>query len=206
MARIIKRFYPVSDFPIDGEPTRLRIARLTIDQFREFDTLFSKYSRRGQRRVEKLRAGVDETLEDQLHEQSAQDDVEAAAFIAQVIGDYVTAEAGQIFEEVDGQQVPVTTGADLLRLFGAQQHFVSKLLALIWGENKLAEKEKNAYRLALVSGNSSRANVANSPTADGPRPEPTVAPAAPADSTASEVVPATSTPTEDASSSTPDPS
>ena len=206
MARIIKRFYPVI-FPVDGEDTALRIMRLSGDQYRAFENDFFRYGRHSSRRVEKLKKTDDEQVAEQIFDEASRENEEAFAFYADAIGRYVTAEAGQIYDEdVDGKQVSVTEGADLLRLYGAKKGFVGDMLALIYGENRLEEKEKNAYRSLLGSGSTSPDSAARTPTADGPSPAATATPAEPEGMTSSEGATAPSTPTTDGLSSTPDPS
>ena len=75
----------------------------------------------------------------------------ATDFIVDTITNYVTAEPGQI--EVDGQDI--TSGADLVRLFGAHAGALKAMVRAVRDENVLPSALKNAWRSARDSRRSS---------------------------------------------------
>jgi len=110
-----------------------------------------------------------------------EEDTREAAFIAASIAAFVTMEKGQIFEqEGDGPEVCLTSGADLLRLFGASLGDMRALVQQIYIENALSEERKKGLRSLFDSGVTS---AAPNPEAAGSGPDST---ATPVDETASD--------------------
>ena len=81
----------------------------------------------------------------------AEDERFAASFIVDTVARYVTVEPGEI--EVD--DAPLTSGADLVRVFGGQTAALKALVRAVREENVLPTALKNAWRSARATTPSS---------------------------------------------------
>lgn len=70
---------------------------------------------------------------------------ETRQWIRDALDAYLTIAPGQI----DDAGSDITKGGDLLDLFGGRLDIVPQALGLIYGENRVSEKKKEAYRLGL---------------------------------------------------------
>jgi hypothetical protein len=207
MAKRVVRFFTVP-FPIDGDEVRLRVARLSPDEFADYERNLFRFGRVGHRRTKALKAaGEDDEAQDRVIAQIDQERAEERVWHSEVIDRYLSVEPGEL-EDVaaDGTAIPVTSGRDLVRLYG-QGDLVSSLIALIYGENKLKDSEKNVFRSQLVSGNGLGAplvtpSAPDSPATPGSAPDSAATDAEPLDSTEPEVATSPSTAPEGASCGT----
>lgn len=135
--KTIKAYYPVT-IEVDGDPIVVHIARMS--------TVAIDAVERQMRRL-----GFDiASMAPVAADPSAQDEV--AAFLTQVIVDNVSLPAQQIaIEAEDGTVTEVRTGAQLVAQYGGRDDVVPLMLALIWGENRLAEAQKAQYRAAATA-------------------------------------------------------
>lgn len=94
-------------------------------------------------------------------------------FLTRSITDYIAVEPEQLYEDgQDGKPRSITTGADMLRLFGGRSDVLAQLLRAIDVENTWSTAGKNALRSLSASA---RSSDAPQPVAVGPKPEPTAA-------------------------------
>lgn len=122
-------------------------------------------------------------------------------FSVEAIAKFVTIEPGQIFDE--DLQREITSGSELVAHYAARPDVLSDLVQEIFLQTRLTPAQKKTLSLLRASATTS----APSETADGPRPDATVASAEP--STTAATVPATAPPAPSpsgatASSSSPD--
>lgn len=113
------------------------------------------------------------------------------AFITDTITQFVRVEAGQVLAvDDDGAETSLTTGADLLRLFGAKVDDMRNLVTLVKMENEASVEQKKLWRSWFDSDDSSAAPAKEVP---GSAPAPAVdsvepkASAGPEDATGSSV-------------------
>lgn len=118
------------------------------------------------------RLDLEETDEDRRRreQRDAEEEAFATEFLVTSLTSYVTCEPGQLSTASE----PVTTGAQILRVYAARQDVLQGLLQEIYAQNCFPEaiKKKLASRHASPPGSS-----ASSPTAPGDGPGPTVGPA-----------------------------
>ena len=94
----------------------------------------------------------------------------------------VSVKPGQV--AIDG--VEITTGLDIVRVFGGSPTFVLATLIAIGAKNEASAQEKKAWWSLSGSDDSSDAPAASGPAADGPSPEGTAGRAEPAGMTGNE--------------------
>jgi len=181
--------YPTTLY-IDGEPLRLRVKKLTREQWIDFSAEMERSGRllRGRELLLKDRQpGEDGLTSEQveakrfmalsLHEREAQleaekaEELRAAAFTDASISAYVTAEADALYDEEAGRYV--TDGADIVRLFGQRPDVLAEILTAVLLENRLSAEQKKTLQVLRASqrGSSGRA------VAPGTTPDSTAAPA-----------------------------
>lgn len=186
----VSRQYPAT-VTIDGEPIRLQVKKLTIDEWGRFVHEFQRFGLIATQETLELepRSGEETLTPDEIRakrygalapEQRAARDTEALvettrgdAFAREAIEQYLTLEPEQIFDE--DQKTSLTTGADLVVHFGARIDVLRDLLAEIYVQNKLSAQEKKVWSSRRASPPTSRA-----PEDPGERPASTAAPAPPA--------------------------
>lgn len=105
----------------------------------------------------------------------AADEAFAKAFLVRAISDFVSVPVDVL--AID--DVPVLTGRDLLRVFGAQVDLLRELMMTVWLENTLSTAQKKAWR---SWSDSRRTSTGRPPAPTGPRPAPTADAAAHGDS------------------------
>jgi len=212
MALRVTRFYKTT-IPIDGELLKVRIQKLTIDQWTRFVHEFERLGKVFLKDKLDLRprSGEEDLTAEEIAarrygelsaEARAAREVEELAeaergnqFAKDVIAQYVTLEPDQVFDEDANQYL--TTGAEMLEHFGSRPDVLRDLVAEIFLQNRLSEEDKKKLSLLRVS-----LRTWNEPTPDrGTRPASTAEPA-PNAATASDAV-ATDAPDETPSGSTP---
>ena len=164
---LIKAYYPVT-LTIDGDEVKLRIKRMTDDEFADFSEqhtrvmtpTIAKVTARASAGREQERDGQGhyrlsfeslcmerlETMEQEEREAFMgavkKDEAEARTFIKYAFETFLTVESGVTEETADGTQVSVTKGLDFLRLFGARQDVLQHVLLAIRRENTLDASQK----------------------------------------------------------------
>jgi hypothetical protein len=78
-------------------------------------------------------------------------DVQDEAFAQKFLVDSITAhvrvpEGEMVDEDEEGNEVPVTTGAQLLKIYGGRGDVLRQLLTAIWTENTMSAAEKKVRR------------------------------------------------------------
>lgn len=151
-----------------AEDIRLRIKRLTMEEFIAFSRDYRRVSDPPSERIFARQPGPEqekteqgdyvisdaEVRERRLRAMSAEeraaweiqdqnDEAFAREFLLRSISDYVTVEPGQIQDEAGRE---LTTGADLIRLFVARGDVIQQLVRLIWTENTLSPDQKKVLR------------------------------------------------------------
>ena len=168
---LIKPYYPVT-LTIDGDEVKLRIKRMTDDEFADFSEqhtrvmtpTIAKVTARASAGREQERDGQGhyrlsfeslcierlETMEQEEREAFMgavkKDEAEARTFIKYAFETFLTVESGVTEETADGTQVSVTKGLDFLRLFGARQDVLQHVLLAIRRENTLDASQKKSRR------------------------------------------------------------
>lgn len=192
----VRPYYPVT-LDIDGEDVALRIKRMSMEEHSDFSRRFAKTSTPTYVRFVSRGTSVEEQAQDdkgeyvlsfeklaeiQLREMSPEkrveydeaseaDEAEAKKFLTWVFTEFVTVAKGLIEELEDGKEQSVTSGDDLLRIFGARQDVIQEVLGLVQRENQLDERQKKAL---LSPTDSSPSSSAPEPDRAGPKPETTV--------------------------------
>ena len=200
----VRQFYPIT-ISIDGEDVALRVKRMTMEEHSDFSTRFAKISTPAYVRFVSRGTSAEEQAQDdkgeyvlsfeklaelQLREMSPEkrveydeaseaDEAEAKKFLTWVFTEFVTVAKGLIEELEDGKEQSVSSGIDLLRIFGARQDVIQEVLGLVHRENQLDEHQKKALRSRTDSSPTSSA-----PELDrvGLKPETTVSPVETGDS------------------------
>ncbi|MCP4200647.1 MAG: hypothetical protein GY769_01775 [bacterium] len=98
----------------------------------------------------------------------AEDTEKAKAFFIYAFEKFVTVESGLIEVLPDGTEKSVTDGIDVLRLFGAREDVLSKILEAIRVENTLGAEQKKILQSGIVS---SRTSSEPGPDRPGPKQE-----------------------------------
>lgn len=73
----------------------------------------------------------------------AEDEKFAKVFITRAIVNYTQVPTGELEDE---EGTPITTGADLVRMFGSRRDILLQLIVSIWAENTLSASEKKVQR------------------------------------------------------------
>lgn len=180
----VKPYFPVP-LTIDGEEVVLRIKRMTDDEFGWFAARYTKVATPTITRVvSRAPSGLEQERDEQgryrlsfeqLCEQrleamageerdrfialTAEDEKEARAFLREAFETFVTVERGLTEETLDGREVSITSGADLLRLFGARKDVLMTVLQAILNENTLDARQKKASSSPSASSTGSPALV-----------------------------------------------
>ena len=168
---LIKPYYPVT-LTIDGEEIMFRIKRMTAEEFSAFadrsarvaTPTIARFTSRAdsgpeQERDEhgQYRASFEQLCEDRLSTMAADDrerflaatqadEDEARVFLKEIFEQFVTVEKGITEETADGREVSVTSGLDVLRLFGARRDVLTLVMQAVHAENTLDETVKKAMR------------------------------------------------------------
>jgi hypothetical protein len=134
----IKSYYPAT-LTLDDEPVVVHIRRMTTLQIEEFEG-----------RMKAFGYGFDGKPAKPVSET---DEKELAKWIMSLVTDFVTVPSGQLeVEDESGAVTELRTGADLIAHYGGRVDFIPILIAYVWGENRLAEKQKVLYRKAAQDG------------------------------------------------------
>lgn len=188
---------------IDGEPIRIRVRRMTDEEHQAYMFDWNRLQLRTLRQVDR-RAGDEALTDDQVRakreaewsvdelatkrERASFEAKEEADFTLSGIRAYVTVEPGQIQD--DGEDV--TTGEQLVAVFGARTDVITKLSAQVYLQNTLTPEQKKRLQSLLDSEGSSGESIR--PT-DGPRPEQTADAVAPSATAAIATAPESQIPT-----------
>lgn len=114
---------------------------------------------------------MDETERQAYEEMDAEESDFSDRFLAETVTKYVTVERDQLYEEgPDGTEKQITSGADLLRVYGGRKDIMAQLLRAVHYENTLSAPAKKALRLV---SDSVRSSVERRKAADGLKQEPT---------------------------------
>ena len=153
---------------IDGNEIVLRIKRMTMEEWFEFDARFTKvgsptilrFAARCPEGPEQARdakgqyrTSFEQILERRLEEMPpdrraeyekavAADEIEAKEFMLDIFDRFVTVERGLTEETSDQKEVSVTAGKDVLRLFGARKDVLTCVLEAVRNENTLDARQK----------------------------------------------------------------
>lgn len=164
----LSKFHKVT-VPIEGHAVKVRVARLTYNQAeahrRGLETV-SQRTQRQRRELQDLAALAPEELE-RLQAVHAAEDQETDVFVREAIEAYVTVEPNQI--TVDGREV--TSGKDLLDLFGSDVTLVMRLVHAIEAGGRLSATAGKTSGPPSDSMRSSGASDASGPEAHGQTPE-----------------------------------
>lgn len=134
---------------------------------------------------------MDETDRSEYDDMDREEEAFAMKFTVDMISKYVSVEPDQIFEDqADGSTKTVTTGADMLRIFGGREDIVRQMLSAVRQENTLSSPAKKILRSLSASA---RFSDARRLAAVGQKPELTADAAASAASVQTEdvIAPAT---------------
>jgi hypothetical protein len=165
---------------IDGQPVRLKIKRLTVPEFEEFE---SKFLAMGQGRgspiiepAQRLDGTAPQTpITRELLDAQAAYLVANAEWLQTVFDQYVTVAAGDVLDEDDtGAQIVVTNGKQFADMY-AGLAIPAQVLARIYLENKLTDEQKK--RLPSPSASETGSPIAAASAVPGAPPAPTVTPA-----------------------------
>jgi hypothetical protein len=145
---------------IDGTEVTLLVGRMGYQEFIEFETLYFEYGRpaRGSE-IDPEKATVEQQA--QLLERSAK----MLAWVKGSVQEYASFPEGEV--EIDG--VPVRTGEDIARVFGARQLLMMQVINTIWLCNRLPESLKK--KLAPLSDSPDGSGTLR-PDLAGTEPEP----------------------------------
>jgi hypothetical protein len=153
---------------IDGEPVRLKIARLTVPQYEAFNAQFAAY--KDGRGAPTLKDGQEDSLE-QVQREIAYRKANAD-WLLDTFEQYLTVVEGDLLDEDEnGQMVVVTSGLQFAQMFSGQESLIGSVLAEIWLQNRLTESQKKTLQLLRASASGSTPTP--SPEPPGERPEPT---------------------------------
>ncbi len=173
----VKQYYPVT-LTIDDEPVKLRIKRMTDDEFAAYSARYARvatptitqFVSRANNAREQARNEVTgdyvvpfeqlctERLEQMGDEErdkflaaAAADEDEARAFLKDSFEQFVTVAGGLTEETLDGVEESVTKGLDFLRLFGARRDVLQEVTEAIRAENTLNARQKKVLRSPSAS-------------------------------------------------------
>ena len=167
----VRQFYPVT-LVIDGEEIALRVKRMTMEEHSEFSTrlvkvgtpTYQRFVSRGTSEKEQAKDDngdyvipfeelVKRKLEElsldkraEFEEAAAADEANAKEFLTWVLDQFVTVEKGLVEELPDGSERSVAEGLDFLRVFGARQDVLQKVLGAVREENELDANRKKTLR------------------------------------------------------------
>lgn len=165
----VRAFYPVT-LQVDGEEIDLRIKRMTFEEHQEFMARMTKFGTptyqrfvsRGTSEKEQERNAeghytipFEELAKTKIAELSPEnraeyekaqeeDEAEGKEFLIYAFERFATVGKGLIEELPDGSEKSVSTGLDLLRIFGARADVIQNVLDAIWKENMLDASQKKA--------------------------------------------------------------
>lgn len=164
---------------VDGGAIRLRLARMTVAQFEEFNATFAAF---GKGRGNPARHADPENETDAEARERVAAEVaylqRNAEWTADVFRRYVRVVEGDLVREAaDGSEETVTDGAVFAELYAAE---AATVLAELWTVNGLTDAQKKTLR--SLSASATGSSSASSPEAPGPRPETTATSAAGEDS------------------------
>ena len=161
----VKSRYSTAVF-VDGAPVKITVKRFDIDEFSGF-ALGHQFLLQRQRGVKDVPEDETDEAREARERRNEEFERHARDFYVDAISKYVAVDSGEIFEEVDGRDVPITEGKDLVRLFGGRMDVLNSCVNAIWIENTLSEKEKNV--LSPRSGSESSSDM---PAREVPGPRP----------------------------------
>ena len=186
----VRGYYPVT-LNIDGEEITLRVKRMTMEEHSEFSTRLAKVgtptylrfvsrasSGSEQEKDEKGRYVIpfeklaeQKLLElspdkrDEFEEAAAADEAEAKKFLAWVLEQFVTVAKGLVEELSDGSERSVVEGLDFLRVFGARQDVLHRVLEAVRRENEEPPTPPSPAK-AVVSADSETSTTAEEEQTD----------------------------------------
>lgn len=136
MKRVLS-YYPAT-IRIDGDLINLRIKRLSPVEVDELEANMQEY---GYSTDGKTVGTV-----------SRERRREMAQWLQQTLTDMVSVAPGQLeIEQADGVMTEVTTGAQIVTLYGGRTDVMAELLGIAFGEVKLPAERKEQYRASLAS-------------------------------------------------------
>lgn len=181
---------------VDGQPIRLFLRRLTIDEFVPFESEFLAYARGRKTTPNPAEATSVEDFKQRVAERST-GGLDYVGWLRGVFEHYVRVHPGDL--EIDGRDV--TRGEQFVEVLGRYGEVVSTVLFELWSRNKLSDEQKKTSASRPASA-----------TSLSPVPPTAASGTAPA-TTATSVAPSSSAtdagataPSSDASSGTTDPS
>lgn len=180
---------------VDGEPIRLFLTRMLIEEFVPFEAEFLAYAR-GRKTTPNPAEAVSVDEFKQKVAERATGGLDYVGWLRSVFQRYVRVQAGDL--EIDGRAV--TRGEQFVDVLGRYGEVVSTVLFELWSRNKLSDEQKKtlASRPASATTSSPAPLTADSGTA----PATTATSAAPSSSATNADATA---PSSDASSGTTDP-
>lgn len=178
MAKLsVSNWHPCS-LTIDGTEVGLLVRRLSLDEFIRFERTYFDFSApdRGVSVDTKGMSPEDAFLAVQAAAAAEPTEAERERVIAKSqallkwVAESVTELAKFVDGEVDVDGVPVVTGEEILKVFGARQLLMMQIVNQIWAQNKLPEGIKKK----LDSPSDFRdTSDESAPAAAGSSPEPT---------------------------------
>lgn len=171
------RSKPYFDYSIEigGEPVRLRLRRMTLDEFEDFNSFYQAIS--NGRGAPKWSADEVETLDvakTRLEAESAFKKEHANWVYATFEENVTIVEGDLIHERTDGSEEIVTSGRRFVELYRLES---ASVLNELWVQNALTDAQKK--RLLSPSGSGTGSTIASRPEAPGPRPATTATSAEP---------------------------
>ena len=189
--------YHHHELEVDGEVIKLRLKRMNLGEHSEFASRGNVLSTPKQARFTARGDTAEEQAKDQegnfeiplgdlavrkikalstekLAEYEAAckaDEANSTEFLIYVFDSFVKVAAGLVEELEDGTEKSVTDGLDFLRLFGARNDVLSRVLEAVREENTLTAEEKKAWKSGI---DSSPISTELDPVPIGPKLETTV--------------------------------
>jgi hypothetical protein len=162
---------------LEGGEVRLKLARMSVSQFEEFNATFQALSK-GRGNPALHAPATDSETADEARAKVAAEVAYLqgnAEWQATVFGAYVhVVEGDLVHEQEDGSEEVITDGARFAELYAAE---ASDVLAELWLRNALTDQQKKTLLLLRASGTGS--TTASNLAASGPRPETTATDAEP---------------------------
>ena len=168
--------YHDATITLDGQAVTFLVKRLSFGEAEAYRKRLRWFlSARGQTPPEGASPAEAEAFTDQI-------DKDASAFAQESVETLTALKPGQV--SVDGMEI--TTGADIVRVFGGNTTAVVAILIAIGVKNEASAQEKKAWWSLSGLDDSSDAPIASGPAVPGPQPAPTAERAAPVGMTAPE--------------------
>ncbi len=163
----VRSYFPVT-LNVDGEEIMLRVKRMTLNEFFDYNAMLARVGRPTAQRFTSQSVDTPDKHEHWLAELTPEkraeyqaaanaDEAEAKDFIVDVFSRFVTVERGLTEETPDGTERSITKGEDLLRVFGARQDVLGQVMEAVRRENTLDASQKKALKSRVASSPSSTA-------------------------------------------------